>query len=720
MLLQLLMKLSKGKILLLLLFIIAATVFVAVYISINQSRKVNQTFLRISDSQNALYHADKLLSASERNEIMIREYVLTGDEEYLIPLAEMYNDIQYDYKQLSIYTKSNLLQQKKVDSLPFYINGGQAWTDSVIIVRRNEGQVKAMQLISTDTIRHFVRNARALVGDIMVEGRKLLKAREQANVDAVAGFKKIWYWVIALLIALMIMLTQKLRVDITVGRKINSAIQYNALLMEHVQDAVISTDENFAVVRWSRKAEAISGWTEPEVRGKIVADVVKPVNLAAFESGMVKDLLKAGSWEGEMMFHKKNGERISVLLSAAIIKSDNGKMKGMVAVATDITAQKQIEEELTKFNSALGKQVEDRTSEVQRVVNQVIASEKKYKLLFENNPLPMWMLNMSDMNIVDVNKAAVHHYGYTRREFLTLNMKDIHPQADFNGFIRDMQNQPSEQHTAGVWRQYKKNRSIIFVEIYTYSMKLEGRDIRLVLSHDITQKIEAEKKLTQSLGQIRMLTGHLQEVREEERKNIARDIHDELGQQLTVLKMDVSWIIRKLQNPDEIIVTQLKGLLGTIDGTMKSVRRICSELRPALLDDIGLIAAMEWQAREFEKNTAIAVELTLPAEVPGLLPDIKTGLFRIFQESLTNIARHAQARQVKVNLQVKDKLLILNIEDNGRGFDTSILNKKRTLGILGMEERSLMMGGKYIIKSEPGEGTTVKVTVPAEKENVVS
>ena len=704
MLLQLLMKLSKGKILLLLLFIIAATVFVAVYISINQSRKVNQTFLRISDSQNALYHADKLLSASERNEIMIREYVLTGDEEYLIPLAEMYNDIQYDYKQLSIYTKSNLLQQKKVDSLPFYINGGQAWTDSVIIVRRNEGQVKAMQLISTDTIRHFVRNARALVGDIMVEGRKLLKAREQANVDAVAGFKKIWYWVIALLIALMIMLTQKLRVDITVGRKINSAIQYNALLMEHVQDAVISTDKNFAVVRWNRKAEAISGWTEPEVRGKIVADVVKPVNPEAFELVMLKNLLKNGSWEGEMMFHKKNGERISVLLSAAIIKSGKGTMKGMVAVATDITAQKQIEAELTKFNSELGKQVEDRTSEVQRVVNQVIASEKKYKLLFENNPLPMWMLNMSDKNIVDVNKAAVHHYGYTRREFLTLNMRDIHPQADFNGFIRDMQNQPSEQHTAGVWRQYKKNRSIIFVEIYTYSMKLEGRDIRLVLSHDITQKIEAEKKLTQSLGQIRMLTGHLQEVREEERKNIARDIHDELGQQLTVLKMDVSWIIRKLQNPDEIIVTQLKGLLGTIDGTMKSVRRICSELRPALLDDIGLIA----------------VELTLPAEVPGLLPDIKTGLFRIFQESLTNIARHAQARQVKVNLQVKDKLLILNIEDNGNGFDTSILNKKRTLGILGMEERSLMMGGKYIIKSEPGEGTTVKVTVPAEKENVVS
>ena len=250
-------------------------------------------------------------------------------------------------------------------------------------------------------------------------------------------------------------------------------------------------------------------------------------------------------------------------------------------------------------------------------------------------------------------------------------------------------------------------------------MKLEGRDIRLVLSHDITQKIEAEKKLKQSLGQIRMLTGHLQEVREEERKNIARDIHDELGQQLTILKMDVAWIIKKLQNPDEILIAQLKGLLDTIDGTMKSVRRMCSELRPALLDDLGLIAAMEWQAREFEKNTGIIVELTLPAEALMLVPEIKTGLFRIFQESLTNIARHAQAREVKVNLQEEDKSLVLNIGDNGKGFDTSILNEKSTLGILGMEERSLMMGGKYVIEIEPGKGTTVKVTVPVKRKNTI-
>ncbi len=407
------------------------------------------------------------------------------------------------------------------------------------------------------------------------------------------------------------------------------------------------------------------------------------------------------------------------MLSAAVIKDGNGKMKGVVAIVRDISAQKQLEDQLMKFNLELGKQVENRTLEVKRVVDQLLASEKKYKLLFEHNPLPMWMMTMPDMNIADVNDAAVHHYGYSRNEFLKLNLRDIHPQSDVNVFLSYMRERSSGSHHAGVWRQYKKNRNIIFVEIYAYSMQLEGRDVRLVLSHDITQKIEAEKKLKRSIGEIRMLTGHLQEVREEERKNIARDIHDELGQQLTILKMDVAWIIKKLRNPDEVLTDQLKGLLDTIDGTIKSVRRMCSELRPALLDDLGLIAAMEWQAREFEKNTGIAVELTLPGEALRLVTEIKTGLFRIFQESLTNIARHAQAREVKVNLQEGDKTLVLDIRDDGKGFDTSLLNEKRTLGILGMEERSLMMGGKYVIESEPGKGTTVKVTVPLKRKNTI-
>ncbi|WP_152269672.1 PAS domain S-box protein [Agriterribacter humi] len=714
------MQLFTGKILLLILFFIAATVAVAVYFSILQSTEVNKTFLNISVSQNVLYHTQKLLSATKQNESAVQEYILTGNESVLNSLPEIYAAVKNEYEQLAVFTKSNPLQRKKMDSLSSYIQIGHLWSDSIVAMRRNQGQAEAAQWITSDTVKNLVSKTNELIAGIEMEGQKLLELRQENNAVAMAGFKKTWYIVIALLMVLIIMLTQKLRIDVLIGKKANAAMQYNALLMEHIKDAVISTDKNFAIVSWNRRAEKLSGWSEDEMRGKNLVKIVKPVyREEGTESVVVKELLKNESWEGETSFQKRNGEQATVLVSAAIIKDYNGRLKGIVAIIRDISAQKQLEAQLTKFNSELGKQVEDRTLEVKRVVDQLLGSEKKYKLLFEHNPLPMWMITMPDMNITDVNDAAVHHYGYARHEFLNLNLRDIHPQSDVNAFLRYMKEQSSGYHNAGVWRQYKKNRNIIFVEIYAYSMKLEGRDIRLVLSHDITQKIEAEKKLKQSLGQIRMLTGHLQEVREEERKNIARDIHDELGQQLTILKMDVAWIIKKLQNPDEILIAQLKGLLDTIDGTMKSVRRMCSELRPALLDDLGLIAAMEWQAREFEKNTGIIVELTLPAEALMLVPEIKTGLFRIFQESLTNIARHAQAREVKVNLQEEDKSLVLNIGDNGKGFDTSILNEKSTLGILGMEERSLMMGGKYVIESEPGKGTTVKVTVPVKRKNTI-
>lgn len=714
------MQLFTGKILLLILFFIAATVAVAVYFSILQSTEVNKTFLNISVSQNVLYHTQKLLSATKQNESAVQEYILTGNESVLNSLPEIYAAVKNEYEQLAVFTKSNPLQRKKMDSLSSYIQIGHLWSDSIVAMRRNQGQAEAAQWITSDTVKNLLGKTNKLIAGIEMEGQKLLELRQENNAVAMAGFKKTWYIVIALLMVLIIMLTQKLRIDVLIGKKANAAMQYNALLMEHIKDAVISTDKNFAIVSWNRRAEKLSGWSEDEMRGKNLVKIVKPVyREEGTESVVVKELLKNESWEGETSFQKRNGEQATVLVSAAIIKDYNGRLKGIVAIIRDISAQKQLEAQLTKFNSELGKQVEDRTLEVKRVVDQLLGSEKKYKLLFEHNPLPMWMITMPDMNITDVNDAAVHHYGYARHEFLNLNLRDIHPQSDVNAFLRYMKEQSSGYHNAGVWRQYKKNRNIIFVEIYAYSMKLEGRDIRLVLSHDITQKIEAEKKLKQSLGQIRMLTGHLQEVREEERKNIARDIHDELGQQLTILKMDVAWIIKKLQNPGEILIAQLKGLLDTIDGTMKSVRRMCSELRPALLDDLGLIAAMEWQAREFEKNTGIIVELTLPAEALMLVPEIKTGLFRIFQESLTNVARHAQAREVKVNLQEEDKSLVLNIGDNGKGFDTSILNEKSTLGILGMEERSLMMGGKYVIESEPGKGTTVKVTVPVKRKNTI-
>jgi signal transduction histidine kinase len=224
--------------------------------------------------------------------------------------------------------------------------------------------------------------------------------------------------------------------------------------------------------------------------------------------------------------------------------------------------------------------------------------------------------------------------------------------------------------------------------------------------------------LEESYKAIRKLTEHLHNIREEERAHIAREIHDELGQQLTVLKMDVSWLNKKVgATAADPVKQKMKELLELLNGTVKTVRRISSELRPSLLDDLGLVAAIEWQLTEFEKHSGIKTSFSEPAMDVKLPDDKKIGLFRILQESLTNVARHSGATGIKVSLTSNNNNFVLQITDNGKGFDKRKITGKRTLGILGMKERTAMMGGAYEITGTPGKGTTVLVTVPLNIQN---
>jgi PAS domain S-box-containing protein len=232
---------------------------------------------------------------------------------------------------------------------------------------------------------------------------------------------------------------------------------------------------------------------------------------------------------------------------------------------------------------------------------------------------------------------------------------------------------------------------------------------------DVTERKKAEARLNESLEEIRQLASHLQDVREEERAAMAREIHDELGQQLTGLKMDMTWVHKKTQD-DEAIQHKLKGTLELLDTMVKTVRKIATDLRPSILDDLGLLEAMEWQSREFERRSGIPVTFTATAQVIAAPGNIAIALFRIYQESLTNVARHSGATQVVTRLEAQDNRLVLSISDNGKGFDAGQTGHKKTLGLLGMKERSLMMGGNYDITSKPGSGTTVLVSVPYRQE----
>jgi signal transduction histidine kinase len=238
-------------------------------------------------------------------------------------------------------------------------------------------------------------------------------------------------------------------------------------------------------------------------------------------------------------------------------------------------------------------------------------------------------------------------------------------------------------------------------------------DMNRMLNAELAERALTEQRLRTSEENLRALASHLQSVREEERIHIAREIHDELGQALTGLKFDLNSFAKNYENdgPD-VHAEKQHGLSTAIDRIINSVRRISSGLRPEVLDEIGLAAAFDWQAREFQRRTGIRCHVNIPAQFTDPDKERSTALFRIFQELLTNAARHANATRVNVSLTESDSALALTVEDNGRGIREDEIEGKRSLGFLGLRERVLAFGGAIDAKGEPGKGTRVCVSIP--------
>jgi two-component system sensor histidine kinase UhpB len=222
----------------------------------------------------------------------------------------------------------------------------------------------------------------------------------------------------------------------------------------------------------------------------------------------------------------------------------------------------------------------------------------------------------------------------------------------------------------------------------------------------------AEKRLRESHEQLRALSVHLQHVREAERTRIAREVHDELGQALTGLKLQLTWLASRLPKELRALEAQAQSMTERIDQTIQAVRRIATELRPGLLDTAGLQAALEWQANEFQSQTGIRCRVRDSLHEPLGDSELNTAFFRIFQEALTNIIRHAGATQVEVRLLETAGSVVLEVRDNGRGISESEIHNTKSIGLLGMRERAALLGGEVRLRGEPGKGTTVSVRIP--------
>lgn len=238
-----------------------------------------------------------------------------------------------------------------------------------------------------------------------------------------------------------------------------------------------------------------------------------------------------------------------------------------------------------------------------------------------------------------------------------------------------------------------------------------------MISRDITQRRKAEQELELSRKQLQHFTEHLEHVLEEERKRISRELHDELGQLLTILKFDISWLRLEGIKSDSEAIAKIDLMMESVNEALASVKRIAKEIRPPQLDALGLVGAIQWDIDQAEKKTGIKGIVTVEPTEFEIKGQISTTLYRVFREALTNILRHAQAKQIFIRLSHRSGFVILTIRDDGRGITKRELKGKTSLGLVGIRERIRMVGGTLTIEGKAGSGTMLSVEVPLKKKN---
>ena len=389
--------------------------------------------------------------------------------------------------------------------------------------------------------------------------------------------------------------------------------------------------------------------------------------------------------------------------------------------------------EIKKLNEELEQRVFERTRLLEQANNDLrnqIAERKKaedelrlaYQRLsyhVENTPLAVIEFN-KDLFIKRWSKRAEEIFGWKVSEALEKNVYDpdfpIIYEEDIPAVdtINEQLKKGIVNRNLSLNRNYTKDGNIIYCEWYNSVLRDEQGNVITILSlvDNVTERKKTEEALKQSYEEIRQLTDYLQNIREEERRNIARELHDELGQQLTAIKMDIVWIDKKIPEETIDIKRKLKNIIELLDGSNQSIRRILSELRPRMLDDYGLLEAIEWLSRQFSETAGIPVKFTTTQRDIKVSEKIATCIYRVCQEALTNITRYSHAKNISNSIKIIEGNIILIIEDDGIGFDVALAQNKKSFGILGMKERVLSLGGKFELVSSPGKGTKITVSLP--------
>src|SRR5256714_6187027 len=365
---------------------------------------------------------------------------------------------------------------------------------------------------------------------------------------------------------------------------------------------------------------------------------------------------------------------------------------------------------LTQIGTQLGRVIErERAAEALREREALLGA------MFDQSAVGIAVADRS-ARFIRSNRALQEMTGYDARELESLSYVDITYAEDLSrnsDLIAELARGVRSAFTFEQ-RYCRKDGRGIWAPLTVSRLPAEdGVPLRFVgMVEDVTERKAAEAELERHRAQLRGLAARLEAAREAERTRIAREIHDELGQALTALKIDLLWLQKRVPGSSPELAHKLDGMTAIIDSTAQGIQRVAAELRPSVLDELGLRAAIEWEAREFAARTGIDCRLQLPEGQPALDPSRATAVFRIFQEALTNVARHAAATQVLVRLDFTPQALELTVQDNGRGIREGALHNSRSLGLLGMRERAGNFNGNVSLAGSPGAGTTLTLTMP--------
>ena len=470
-------------------------------------------------------------------------------------------------------------------------------------------------------------------------------------------------------------------------RQLASSERYYRSLIEKSSDAIVLFDRNGKVLYQSPRTEKISGYSVAEMQTIEIWQLIHP-----------KDFEEGDRFVNQLILNPGVG----ITKSGQFLHKD-GHYVWLEGTFTNLLQDDSV--------NAIVFNCQDISQRIEAEQKIVLANKQSESII---NSLPgIFYLYDREGKFVRWNRNFESVSGYSSDEIAKMSPTDF-----FDGnekfLLKERINAVFNKGQADVQANFfTKDRRKIPYYFNGCSARFNGTDYLIGMGIDITDRVKVEAAMRERTEEIQKLTGYLENVREEERTRIAREIHDELGQQLTGLKMDASWINKKIGgSAEQNIIERIATMIALIDETVKTVRRISSELRPGILDDLGLIPALEWQCQEFEKRTGIVSRCTTDLNDYNFDRNLATNIFRVYQEALTNVARHAQATLVETFLTGRDGFIYLTVKDNGIGFDMVSVKNKRSLGLVGMRERAMLFQGELVIKSETGKGTEILLKAP--------